>query len=187
MSGSGNAASSGLVFIVILVLIITLRMFRTFNGMRFSQGRTIFYISFYFIFSGFIVSTSFIEGVPTYYAIPDAVVCLAAGAWSYKFSDGRFKFWQNQDGSIYFKGGVIIYLVYIAALVARLGADYVFVGSAMFSFSPAGTPLPQTAVLGLTITDLLLTMGIGLLVGRNVRLLKKYQNIKKGIETVPRA
>lgn len=186
MSGNGNAASSGLVFIVILVLIITVRMFRTFNGMKFSQARTIFYIAFYFAFSGLIVSTSFIEGVPTLYAIPDAVVGLAAGAWSYKFADKRFKFWQSQDGSIYFKGGVIIYLVYIAALVARLGADYVFVGSSMFSFVPVGT-LSQTAILGLSITDLLLTMGIGLLVGRNLRLLKKYRNIQKGIESVPRA
>jgi hypothetical protein len=182
---NGNSATSGLVFIVILVLIITIRMFRTFNGMRFSQARTIFYIVFYFAFSGLIVSTSFIEGVPTFYAIPDAVVCLAAGAWSYKFADKRFKFWQTQDGSIYFKGGVIIYLVYIVALVARLTVDYVFVGSAMFSFAPVGT-LPQSAILGLIITDLLLTMGIGLLVGRNLRLLVKYQNIKKGIETVPR-
>ncbi|MHB8567684.1 MAG: hypothetical protein ACYC7D_01155 [Nitrososphaerales archaeon] len=187
MSGgaaSGGASSSALIFIVLVVFLIGARAYRTYRGTRFSEPRTIFYIGFYFVFSSFFVADSFYEGVSLIYAIPDAIIFALAAVWSFRFSDKRISFWRTSDGFLFFKGGVIIYLIYIAALVVRLSVDFIVIGPSFLSFAP-GIGISASSLLGFAFADMLLMLGIGLLVGRNLRLLKRYQNIKKGTESVP--
>ncbi|MDG6981563.1 MAG: hypothetical protein JRN51_10700, partial [Nitrososphaerota archaeon] len=80
-----------------------------------------------------------------------------------------------------FRGGVAIYVVYLVALAARLALDSLFLGPAAFD---AGTTvaLSGAPLLSTMATDLLLTFGVGLLLGRAVRLAKRYAKIAAGVE-----
>ena len=152
--------------------------------MKVSEGRTIGYILFYFAFGGFFISTSFFEGVSCYFAIPDIVILALAAYWSHKFADRRITFWRGSDGSVWYKGGVIIYLIYIVALVARLAVDFLVVGpSALLVLIHWNAE--SSGAIGTTVTDLLLAFGIGLLVGRNVRVYQRYKLIMAGKESAP--
>lgn len=129
------------------------------------------------------MATSFFEGVPLYYAIPDVAILALAAIWSYRFADRRVAFWKAEDGSIFYKGGIIIYLIYIVGLIARLSVDFLVIGPSGFTFSFNGT-LSQNAIIGSIVTDLLLMFGIGLLIGRNLRVFKRYNRIIQGKESV---
>jgi hypothetical protein len=151
-----------------------------------SKGRTIFYIIFYFVFGGFFVATSFFEGVAYYYLIPDVLIFALAAYWSYGFADKKITFWRGSDGSIWYKGGIIIYLIYVVGLIARLAVDFLVIGPSAFSFTFGGT-LSQTGLIGTIVTDLLLTFGMGLLIGRNIRVYQRYTLIMDGKESIPDA
>jgi hypothetical protein len=84
-------------------------------------------------------------------------------------------------------------LLYIAALTIRVAINFLFIGSeklyfnnqqTIFGNGTATAIMPMihsnavTAVLALTITDLLLIIGTGLVVGRNASVLKYYYQEK---------
>src|SRR4029077_20657771 len=144
-STNANPASSVLVTFVIIILIVILRIVRNFRGVRVSIGRTIGYIIFYFAFGLFFVIPSFFEGVPIYYAALDAVALAIAAVISHNLADRRLVFWRAADGSIWYKGGIVIYLIYVAGLIARLSVDFLVIGPSAFSFSFGGT-LSQSAL-----------------------------------------
>ena len=153
------------------------------HGVRVSSGRTIGYAIFYALFGSFFIATSLLEGVPVIYSIPDAAVAIVAALWSHRFADKRISFFKNASGVIYYKGGVVIYLIYIVGLVARLGVEFLVIGPSAFTFTP-GVTLSPDGILGFTVTDLLLAFGIGLLIGRNVRVLRRFNLIQQGKESV---
>jgi hypothetical protein len=159
------------------------RIYNMHNGSRFSTGRTIAYVVVYAAIGLVFSAMSFYEGVSLLFAPLYALVMIGAGFVSYVYSDRRITFWKNSDGSTYFKGGVVIYFVYLAGLMVRLAIDYVVIGPNVFSFSPgltlSGVPLYATIA-----TDLLLMLGNGLLVGRNLRVLKRYRRIERGEDTI---
>lgn len=78
----------------------------------------------------------------------------------------------------------MVYLIYAVGLVARLSIDLTFIGPAMFGFTSAIT-LTGTALYGTMATDLVLVFGAGLLIGRNVRAVKRCRRIQRGEESVP--
>jgi len=89
------------------------------------------------------------------------------------------------DGSIYSKGGVPIYLIYITGLIARIAIGYIYIGpNFLFSIPATMQTLSGAAISATIATDLLLIAGIGLLFGRNMRILRKYLAIKSGRETI---
>jgi hypothetical protein len=77
-------------------------------------------------------------------------------------------------------------LIYIAGLVARIAIGIVFIGPQAFSFvaTPGALPPDASAVDAGIVTDVLLSLGAGLLVGRNARVLRRYSLISRGQETV---
>ena len=79
---------------------------------------------------------------------------------------------------------MIIYLIYIVAMVIRLGIDVVLIGPTAFTFGTAVALTGGTlyATMG---ADLLLTFGVGLLIGRSVRVARRYSKIAHGEEKVP--
>jgi hypothetical protein len=94
-----------------------------------------------------------------------------------------FYFWRSSgDDAIFYKGSIIIYLIYLAGLIARLSIEFVFIGPSAFNFGVV--TLSQTAILASAITDMLLTFGIGLLVGRNLRVYQRYKLIVEGKEVI---
>ena len=188
-SGSSSTDyTSVYLFLGILLLVVIRRLRNVVNGTKVSKVRTIIFSAYYVILALFFTSTSFLyggaspEGALLYVAIG------AAGVYgSYLFSDKRIGFWKGADGSIYYKGAVIIYAIYLVGLIARIAIDLAFVGPQAFTFTltPGASPLSATAIDAGIITDCLLTLGAGLLVGRNARVMKRYSSIMRGEETVP--
>ena len=183
-SSSSGGQNEVLIVVAIIVLLVVSRIFRNIRGIRVSEGRTIFYIFFYFAFGALFIALSFFEGVSYFYLVPDVAAAVVAGIWAHHFADRRITFWKGADGSIWYKGGIVIYLIYVVALIARIGVDIVVIGPSAFQFSFAPVVLSQSALIGETVTDLLLALGIGLLIGRNVRVYQRYRMIISGKEQV---
>ena len=185
LSSTGSGESSLVITFAIIVLIVVSRIFRTVRGVRVSEARTIGYIIFYLAFGLFFVVPSFLEGVPAYYAGLDAAGLVIAAFLSHHLADRRIKFWRAADGSIWYKDGIIIYLIYVGGLIARLLVDLVVIGPSAFTFTTQQRQLSSSALLGTTVTDLLLMFGIGLLIGRNVRVYQRYKKILADQESLP--
>jgi len=186
LSATKGPGSSETVLIVIafVLLLAVRRVYRIYRGTRFSLGRTVLFAAVYVLLGAGFSGASFYEGVPVYLAPLYALIAAASAVASYRFADRRITFWRGADGSLYFKGGVGIYLIYLVGLVARLSIDYGVIGPTAFSFAP-GLTLTGTALLGTIATDLLLMFGVGLLIGRNIRTVMRYRRIERGEDTVP--
>lgn len=174
------------------------------QGTKVSVKKTIIFSAYYLGIASFLVYNSFlIGGVPFVYAIPYSAVVIAAGYCSYRYSKRILSFWKlpNCDGSsnIYSRGGLTIYLLYIAALIVRSVINFIFIGSEKFYFNNQQEALlengssviltmpplvhtdPATTILAFTATDFLLMVGAGLLIGRNARVIKYYYQDKKRV------
>jgi hypothetical protein len=177
------------VFVVIVLLVllrVVRRTYANYRGTRFSLARTFAFGCVYagigVLFFGF----SFLDGVPPLLAIPGMLLAALAAYWSYGYSDRRISFWKSSDGSLYFRGGVLIYLIYAVGLITRLSIDVLLIGPAMFNFA-SGVQLSGTAMYGSMATDMVLVFGVGLLIGRSIRVERRYQGIKQGRESLPHA
>jgi len=185
MASSNPGANTTYIFLVILIILIIRRMTMAARGSKVSRSRAIAFSVYYVAFAGLFLGSSFFEGVPPYLLVLYLAVGAAAVYGSYKFTDRRVVFWKDAAGSVWMKGAVIIYAIYIVGLMARIAIDLVFLGSP-FSFSGAApVALGPTAIDAIVATDLLLTFGVGLLIGRNVRVLKHFSLIQQGKEQVP--
>jgi len=169
---------------VLAVLRISWRTFANYKGTLFSMTRTFVYAGIYVTLGVAFSALSFVEGVSYLMAIPEILIVAAAAYASYRYTDGRISFWKSAEGSLFFKGGIGIYLVYLAGFLARLAIDVAFVGPSMFSFASI-VQLGGAALYASMASDLLLTLGVGLLIGRNVRVTKRYHLIQQGLELAP--
>jgi hypothetical protein len=174
------------VVIVLALARITWRTIANYKGMVFSLARTIVYAGVYITLGILFSALSYFEGVPYLLAIPEVALAAAAALWSYRYTDKRISFWKSPEGSLCFRGGVVIYLIYMVGFVARLSIDIAFIGPSMFSFASTIT-LAGAALYGSVATDLLLVFGVGLLLGRNVRVVRRFRMIQRGEESVPDA
>ena len=183
VSGSGGSGVSfGDVYAIIFIL-IAIRIRRIIYGTRISKLRSLVYSVWYVVFAGLLISSSFLTGVSVYYAGIDAAIYVAALFAAHRAIDSRLVFWRGADGSIWAKGGTIIYMIYVLGLVVRLAIDFIYVPSTL-SFSFTSLSLGPTAIAAEIATDALLAFGSGLLTGRNVRLYQRYVGIEKGREVL---
>ncbi|HYB76487.1 MAG TPA: hypothetical protein VEC08_05980 [Nitrososphaerales archaeon] len=169
---------------VVAVLRITWRTFSNYKGTVFSLTKTFVYAGIYVTLGVAFSALSFAEGVSYLMAIPEIAIVAAAAYASYRYTDGRISFWKSNEGSLFFKGGIGIYLVYLAGFLARLAIDVAFVGPSMFSVTSI-VQLNGAALYASMASDVLLTLGVGLLIGRNVRVTKRYHLIQLGVELAP--
>jgi len=187
-STMSNPGPSPFYIFVLIILLIALRVVRrtyaNYRGTRFSLARTIIFAAVYVAVGILFSLLSFVGGVSPLLAIPQAALAGVAVYLSYRYTDRRITFWRVASGSLYFRGGILIYLVYLAGLLARLTIDVAFIGPSMFSFA-SSSPLSGTALYGSMATDLLLIFGVGLLIGRNIRVVRRYRMIQRGEESVP--
>ena len=175
------------------------------QGTKVSVKKTIIFSAYYLAIASFLVYNSFlVSSVPFAYAVPYSAVVVASGYGSYKYSKRILSFWksstngdENSSSTIYAKGGLAIYLLYVAVLLVRIAINFIFIGSEKFYFnnqqailenssSSAILIMPPlihtdsaTTILAFTATDFLLMVGAGLLIGRNARILKYYYQDKK--------
>jgi hypothetical protein len=186
-AGSGANDSTIYIFLGILILLVIRRFSRVMRGSKVSLGRTLLFSVYYLGFAGLLIAVSVISGgVGAVDLVLYALVGGIGAYASYVVSNSRIGFWKAADGSIWYKGAIIVYLIYIVGLIARIAIDLIFIGPAAFSFSLGGAQptLSSTAIDAGIATDLLLCLGVGLLVGRNVRVMKRYNAIVAGKEQV---
>ncbi|HYB07904.1 MAG TPA: hypothetical protein VEB87_07135 [Nitrososphaerales archaeon] len=169
---------------VLAVLRISWRTFANYKGTVFSMTKTFVYAGIYVTLGVAFSALSFVEGVSYLMVIPEIAILAAAVYASYTYTDGRISFWKTDEGSLFFRGGIGIYVIYLAGFLTRLAMDVAFVGPSMFDFSSI-VQLSGAALYASMISDLLLTLGVGLLIGRNVRVTKRYHLIQRGIELAP--
>ena len=124
-------------FLVTLV-IITFRIRKVMQGTKVSVKKSIIFSAYYLAVASFLVYNSFlIDSVPFVYVIPYSAVVIVADYGSYRYSKRILSFWNvvHDDGSattIYSKGGLTIYLLYIAALIARSIINFILISSEKF-------------------------------------------------------
>jgi hypothetical protein len=184
MSSSGGSAENSAIYVVVILMIfVVLRIRRIISGTRISKARSIAYSIYYVAFASLFMAGSFVSGVPEYYVALYAAIGAVGLYGAHRAVNSRLVFWKGPDGSIYAKGGIVIYLIYVGALIARLGIDVIYVPSAL-TFTLSSASLSSTAIFAEVATDALLAFGAGLLTGRNIRLYQRYLAIESGRETV---
>lgn len=186
-SGGGTDYSSVYVFLGVLLLLVIRRFSRVIRGSRVSKARTVVYIAYYLGFAGLLIAVSVVAGgvAPIDLALYALVGVLGAFG-AYHFSNTRIGFWKGGDGAIYFRGALLVYIIYVVGLVTRIAIDLAFIGPQAFTFSVGGPAptLSATAIDAGIATDILLALGSGLLTGRNLRVLHRYGMIMSGREEV---
>ena len=186
--------------LVITTIMIIFRTKKAIQGTKVNVKKTIIFSAYFVAISSFLVYNSFvIDNVPVVYVIPYLAVVVVASYCSYRYSRRTLSFVKlpnSDDGNpaVYVRGGLSIFLLYVAALTIRIAINFVFIGSEKLYFNNQQTILGNgtatdiipmvhiyaaTTVLVLTITDLLLIIGAGLVVGRNASVLKYYYQDKE--------
>ena len=183
MSASASSNQS-LYFLILVAAVVLIRLRRIVNGTRVGPARILGYTGVYIVLAGLVISTSCLLGVQIEYFGLDAVLLLGGAFWAFRHSGRRLVFWK-QGNAIYVKGASVIYIIYVVGLIARLAIEYIFVPNFGFSTGPTLPTLSSTALAATIVTDLLLSFGVGLLIGRNMQILKRYQKIQNGVESVP--
>ncbi len=182
---SASASSNQfLYFIILIAAVVVIRMRRIIRGTRASVARTIGYTALYLVLAGFVISTSYIYGVQIEYFGLDFILLVGGTFWAFRHSGRRLVFWKQGDG-IYVKGATIIYVIYVVGLIARLVIEYLFLPNFGFSTAQIAPTLSSAALAATIATDLLLSFGVGLLIGRNMQILKRYHKIESGVESAP--
>lgn len=189
---------------IIIIIIIIFRLRKVKKGTKVSVKKTILFSAYFVAIASFLVYNSFlVSAIPVGYLISYFGVAVAATYGSYIYSKRSLSFWRvppnNIDGdsysSIYSKGGLAVYLLYVSALTIRVAINFFFIGSEKFYFnnqtilenSSAAFIMPMlrtdtaTTILAFAATDFLLMVSVGLVIGRNARVLRYYYQIKKRI------
>jgi hypothetical protein len=178
---TSSALPSSFVIVIILMLIIVARIRRVITGTKVSTARAFAYIAYYVGFAALILSGSYFEGVPAVYFAIYASILVVVAFVSFTIARGMLVFWRGPDGAIYSKGALPIYLTYVVGLILRISIGYIFVGP---NFLYSTTPLTGAGLEATIITDVILVIGAGLLVGRNLRLVSRYRAIQSGKESL---
>ena len=184
-SGAGGGDSSIYIFLGVMILLVLRRFSRVVRGSKVSRGRTIAFAIYYLAFASLLIAVSVVAGgVSPDYLVLYLLVGAVGVYGSYVFSEKRIGFWKGADGSIWYKGAILVYVIYIVGLIARITIDLVFIGPQAFSFSSTPATLSSPAIEAGIVTDILLALGSGLLTGRNIRVMKRYDAIMAGKEEV---
>ncbi|MGB6590352.1 MAG: hypothetical protein WBE68_02455 [Candidatus Nitrosopolaris sp.] len=180
---------------VIIIIISVLRIRRSIPGTKVNVKKTIIFSAYFVAITSFLVYTSFLIGsVAVLYVVPYFVVVIVTIYCSYTYSKRSLSFLKySNDGNsaIYVKGGLSMYFLYIAALTIRVVINFLFIGSERFYFNKEQTILgnasaimpmfhtnPAMMTLTSTVTDFLLIIAMGLIIGRNARVLRYYYQHK---------
>ena len=187
---------------IIMALIIILRIRKVVLGTKVNTKKTIIFSVYFIAIASFLVYNSFlIGGIPFVYIVLYFAIAVAAVDCSYIYSKRALSFWElptsNSNSTVtYTKGGLSIYIVYIVALSIRIMINFLFIGSDKLYFNnnqalandttsavlimpPLLGANSTTTLFAFIATDILLIIGAGLVVGRNVRIIKHQYEYKK--------
>jgi hypothetical protein len=169
---------------VITSIIIVIRIRKVLQGTKISIRKSILFSAYYIVITSFLIYNSFLLAVPVTYAIPYALAALLSTYISYVYSKRSLLFWKQDSINVYVKGGIALYLLYVIALSIRIAINFIFIGYQEVTLNQQGDiitinrPIINTTseltTLSLIVTDFLLVSGVGLLLGRNLRVIKYY-------------
>ena len=169
---------------VITSIIIVIRIRKVLQGTKISIRKSILFSAYYIVITSFLIYNSFLLAVPVTYAIPYALAALLSTYISYVYSKRSLLFWKQDSINVYVKGGIALYLLYVIALSIRIAINFIFIGYQEVTLNQQGDmiiinrPIINTTseltTLSLIVTDFLLVLGVGLLLGRNLRVIKYY-------------
>ena len=164
-------------------IIIVIRIRKVLQGTKISIRKSVLFSAYFVIISFFLIYNSFSLDMPVTYAILYTIAGALSTYISYVRSKKSLLFWK-QDSSHYVKGGLILYLLYVVALSIRIAINFLFVGYQEVMLNQQGdittinrpivSTTPELRLLSLIVTDSLLAVGVGLLIGRNLRVIKYY-------------
>jgi hypothetical protein len=167
-------------------IIIVIRVRKVLQGTKISIRKSILFSAYYIAITSFLIYNSFSLAVPVTYAIPYALAALISTYISYVYSKRSLLFWKQDSINVYVKGGIALYLLYVIALSIRIAINFLFIGYQEVTLNQQGDivtinrPMINTTseltTLSLIITDFLLVLGVGLLLGRNLRVIKYYSH-----------
>ncbi len=167
-------------------VIIVIRIRKVLQGTKISIRKSILFSAYYIGITFFLIYNSFSLAVPVTYAIPYALAALLSTYISYVYSKRSLLFWKQDSINVYVKGGIALYLLYVIALSIRITINFVFIGYQEVTLNQQGDiitinrPMINTTseltTLSLIVTDFLLVLGVGLLLGRNLRVIKYYSH-----------
>jgi hypothetical protein len=184
---------------VIIIIISVLRIKRSIQGTKVNVKKTIIFSAYFVAITSFLLYNSFLIGsVAVLYVIPYFVVVIVTIYYSYIYSKRSLSFLKLPDSkggnsAMYVKGGLSMYFLYVAALTIRVVINFLFTGSERFYFNKEQTILgnenataimpmfhtnPAMMTLTSTVTDFLLIIAMGLIIGRNARVLRYYYQHK---------
>jgi len=184
------------------MIIIIFRIRKVIQGTKVNVKKTIIFSAYFLAITSFLVYNSFlIGGFPVGYVTPYFAIAVAAAYCSYWYSKRTLSFQKVPNGLASSfttaKGGLSIYLIYTVALTIRIVINFLFIGSEKFFFNNQQSVLANntaiavlpllstdtaTTTLALVVTDTLLIIGAGLLLGRNARILKYLYKEKQSVK-----
>ena len=185
---------------VIIIIISVLRIKRSIQGTKVNVKKTVVFSAYFVVITSFLVYNSFLIGsVAVLYVIPYFAAVIVTIYYSYIHSKRGLSFLKLPDSksgncAIYVKGGLSMYFLYVAALTIRVVINFLFIGSERFYFNKEQTILgnenasaimpmlhtnPAMMTLTSTVTDFLLIIAMGLIIGRNARVLKILLSTEK--------
>jgi hypothetical protein len=165
-------------------VILVIRIRKVLQGTKISIRKSILFSAYYIAITSFLIYNSFSLSVPVTYAIPYALAALVSTYVSYVYSKRNLLFWKQDSINVYVKGGIVLYLLYVMALSIRIAINFLFIGYQEVTLNQQGDiitinrPMINTTseltTLSLIVTDFLLVLGAGVLLGRNLRVMKYY-------------
>ena len=191
-SGAYISAIYLVIFIIsfaITSVILVIRIRKVLQGTKISIRKSILFSAYYIAITSFLIYNSFSLTVPVTYAIPYALAALISTYVSYVYSKRNLLFWKQDSINVYVKGGIVLYLLYVMALSIRIAINFLFIGYQEVTLNQQGDiitinrPMINTTsaltTLSLIVTDFLLVLGAGVLLGRNLRVMKYYYHQMK--------
>ena len=196
MASSSSSGYISSIYIVAFVIsfaitsiIIVIRIRKVLQGTKISIRKSVLFSAYFVIISFFLIYNSFSLDMPVTYAILYAIAGALSTYISYVRSKKSLSFWK-QDSSHYVKGGLILYFLYVVALSIRIAINFLFIGYQEVAFNQQGDIItinrpivsittPELRLSLLIVSDSLLVIGVGLLIGRNLRVMEYYREQMK--------
>jgi hypothetical protein len=176
--------SALIISLIITSIIIAIQLRKNLKGTKINIKKSTIFLIYYILIVSYLIYNSFSTGVPLTYLLPYVMIIILSGYYSYWYSKRNLLFWRDNDNNLYAKGGLLIYLIYITALVVRIAINLVFIGYQEVNFTESGNiviinhPLVhmgfKTRIISLIVTDLLITIGTGMLIGRYARVMEHF-------------
>lgn len=178
-----NPSSFNLDIVGMIIVLMLIRLRRAVTGTRVSSVASIFYSLWYVVFVVFIVFGSYYIGVPLYLFIGYAGLAVAVTLLSFRYSARSLSFWKGVDGAIYFKGGLVVQLIYVIAFIIRVTLAYYVIGIQYIFYFGGGvapTVLNSSMLMAIIANDLLVMLGSGLRLGRTFQAFRMSNLISNG-------